>query len=125
MLLFLKAQASSLIATMVDFLTTIIMVEVFKQHYVTAGIVGAVAGAITNFSVNRQWTFDSKKESVQTQTLRYALIWTGSLILNISGLYILTHFFNVEYIVSKVLVSIVVGVSFNYILQKKYVFAVK
>ncbi len=125
MLLFLKAQMSSLVATMVDFFMTIVMVEVFKQHYISAGMVGAVAGAVTNFSINRQWTFNSKKESIQTQTMRYTLIWIGSLILNISGLYFLTHFLNVKYIISKVVTSIIVGVSFNYFFQKKYVFSVK
>ena len=125
MLLFFKAQASSLIATMVDFFTTIVLVEVFKQHYLVGGVTGAIAGAITNFMINRQWAFNAKEESAQKQSLRYALVWLGSLLLNTSGLYLLTHFLTIKYIISKIIISLIVGIGFNYVLQKKYVFSTK
>jgi len=125
MLLFIRAQASSLIATLVDFLATILLVELFKVHYVPAGIAGAMAGALTNFSINRQWAFRLKKESVQKQSMRYAVVWAGSLLLNTLGLYTLTHFFKIKYIVSKIITALIVGMGFNYVLQKNYVFSTK
>lgn len=125
MLLFIKAQASSFIATLVDFLTTVLLVELLNRHYVIASAMGAIAGAITNFGINRQWTFGSKKESMQKQGLRYALVWTGSLLLNAFGLYLLTHYLQINYVASKLIVALIVGMAFNYVLQKKYVFSAK
>ena len=122
MLVFLKAQASSLIATLVDFIFTIILVEIFNQHYIVASVAGAIAGAVTNFIVNRQWVFRSKEEAVQKQSVRYILVWLGSLTLNTSGIYILTHFITIKYFISKIIISLIVGIGFNYVLQKNYVF---
>jgi len=125
MLLFFRAQASSLIATLVDFFTTLILVELFMQHYLMASVLGAIAGAVTNFMINRQWAFNATEESVRKQSMRYVLVWTGSLMLNTSGLYLLTYFLNIKYIISKIIVSLIVGIGFNYVLQKKYVFPAK
>ncbi|WP_317897865.1 GtrA family protein [Aurantibacillus circumpalustris] len=125
MLIFFKAQASSLIATAVDFITTIVFVELFFQHYVTANIAGALMGALTNFGINRQWVFGAKKQKVQKQSMRYTFVWFGSLFLSTSGIYILTHFLGLKYFISKMITSLVVGITFNYWLQKKYVFSNK
>ena len=125
MLLFFRAQASSLIATLVDFFTTLILVELFMQHYLMASVLGAIAGAVTNFMINRQWAFNATEESVRKQSMRYVLVWTGSLMLNTSGLYLLTYFLNIKYIIYKIIVSLIVGIGFNYVLQKKYVFPAK
>lgn len=122
---FLKAQLSSLIATAVDFTVSILLVEIFGLDYLAVSVAaGAVFGAITNFIINRYWTFEAKEKRVAKQSLRYLLVWAGSLLLNVSGTYSLNHFFNLQYVLAKISVAVIVGLTFNYILQKKYVFAV-
>ena len=44
MVTFIKAQAASLAATIVDFAVTIILVEVFHCWYLAASVIGTISG---------------------------------------------------------------------------------
>jgi putative flippase GtrA len=125
MIRFIKAQLNSIISTGVDFFVMITLVEIFSIWYVAAAFLGAVAGATTNFILGRKWVFHSENESIKAQVLRYSLVWMGSLILNISGVYFFTDILKFKYIVSKIMTSMTVGFTFNYFLQKRFVFSVK
>jgi putative flippase GtrA len=122
MITFLKAQASSLIATLVDFLVTILFVEMFGMWDVSASAVGNVCGGVANFLVNRIWVFEATNKKSTPQAVRYFVVWVGNIALNSAGLYLLRHFTGLNYVTSKVLVATVVGFSYNYVLQKKFVF---
>ena len=125
MKIFLKAQLSSLMATAVDFLLMICFVEIFKVHFTAGVILGAMGGAMTNFLVNRYWSFEVTDKPVKEQSFKYILVWTGSVLLNVCGVYFVTNLLKISYVFSKIIVAIVVGLSFNYVLQKKYVFSTK
>lgn len=122
MITFLKAQASSLIATAVDFLTTILLVEIFTVWYLPASVTGTITGGVANFMVNRVWVFEATDERTTPQAMKYFLVWTGNLGLNAGGLFLMTTYSGFSYLVSKILVSAAVGFSYNYVLQKKFVF---
>jgi putative flippase GtrA len=122
MLTFLKAQAASLVASGADFLITVLLVEIAGINPLPALIEGTVCGGIINFIINRYWVFNAGRKKTQVQVIRYSLVWTGSLLLNASGFYLLTHFTNFHYILSKILVSLLVGFLYNYFLQKRFVF---
>jgi putative flippase GtrA len=47
----------------------------------------------------------------------------GNIILSAAGIYIFTEFMHIHYIISKLLSSIVLGLSYNYFMQKYFVFA--
>jgi putative flippase GtrA len=119
---FLKAQASSLVSTAVDFTVAILLVEVVGLWYMPATITGTISGGITNFLLGRQWVFGNGQQPVPRQAIRYMVVWTGSMLLNAGGVYLITHYTGTSYIISKVIASVIVGFSFNYLLQKKYVF---
>lgn len=122
MFTFLRAQAASLVASGVDFMMTILAVELAGLWYVTGAVVGTVSGGVTHFSLGRTWVFQASDKTIPTQFLKYFMVWNGSLVLNASGVYVVTQYGGVNYIYSKVLVSLFVGFSYNYIIQKKYVF---
>jgi putative flippase GtrA len=122
---FLKAQLSSLLATAVDFLLMVACVEFVRMHYIAGVVVGAFGGAFTNFVINRHWSFAVANASLRVQALKYALVWTGSLLLNVFGVYLLTGLGGFSYILSKIIVAVSVGLGFNYLLQKQYVFGTK
>lgn len=122
MITFAKAQLASLIASIVDYWCTIICVEFIGVWYVWASAIGTVAGGITNFSLGRNWVFKSREKTRGTQLFRYFVVWCGYLVLTTFGVFLLTHFVHVNYIVSKLLVSLVMAVSYNYPLQKRFVF---
>ncbi len=125
MKLFLKAQLSSLLATAVDFLLMVAAVELLHIHYTLAVVVGAVGGALTNFIINRYWSFQAAQAPVKQQGLKYALVWVGSLLLNVSGVYLFTRFAGLSYLAARVIVAVSVGLGFNFVLQKQYVFNAK
>jgi len=130
--IFAKAQGAAAAGTAVDFLVTILCTEALAIWYVISTALGSVAGAVTNFTMGRYWVFQSTENKVQTQALRYALVSAGSLILNTAGVYALTEFihrqlrdgevYKHDYIIAKVIVAIVVAVTYNFILQKNFVF---
>lgn len=119
---FLKAQVSSVIATVADFLITAVLKEYVHVWYVAATCMGGICGGLINFSLSRKWVFDAQHKTISKQFYKYTAVWTGNLLLNTWGVYCITHFFQVQYIISKLLVSMVVGYGYNYTLQKKFVF---
>lgn len=122
MLLFVKAQAASLVASGVDFLVTFLAVELLGWWYVTGTVTGTLAGGILHFALGRTWIFQATDKTITTQAMKYVMVWNGSLALNAAGVFALTHYAGVNYLFSKLFISILVGFFYNYIIQKKYVF---
>jgi putative flippase GtrA len=118
---FLKANFSALAATAVDYGSLLLSVEVLHIHYSIGVALGAFLGAITNFSLNRKWTFKSS-ERINQQILKYALVSAGSLILNTGLVVLTTESLHLQYFLSKIIVSLVVAWGWNYPLQKNFVF---
>ncbi len=122
MLTFLKANISSSIASFFDYLVTIFLVSLFRIDVVLASTTGTVCGGVLNFLIGRTWVFESRKRKVREQAIRYGIVWTGNLFLNVAGMYLLTKMLKVHYVFAKLFVSLLVGFCYNYTLQKKYVF---
>ena len=117
-----KAQVASLASTAIDFLVTIFCVEVLHSWYLLATILGNVAGGVTNFYLGRYYVFKASQQRTHTQGVRYFLVWLGSMLLNAVGVYLFTQVLHANYVQSKVVVSLLVGVGFNYFLQLHFVF---
>jgi len=119
---FLKANAASLIASFCDFLITIVIKEWLDADPLLASVTGTVSGGVINFFIGRYWVFEARHLNVYHQGRRYFIIWAGNLLLNASGVYILLHYVGFNYILAKLITSVIVAVGFNYPLQKRYVF---
>ena len=117
-----RAQIASLTATVVDFASLIFLVEVGHVWYVAATATGALLGAIVNFMLGRHWTFMANRESVRRQVIRYAGVAAMSLVLNSIGVYLLTEYLRIYYAMSKVITAFLVGLLFNFPLQRLFVF---
>ena len=80
-------------------------------------------GGIANFLIGRNWVFNSKQGKIKNQAIKYFIVWFGNLVLTTSGVYLVTHYFQLSnYVLPKILVSGVIGVPYNYLMQKKFVF---
>ena len=55
--MFLRAQLSSQLATIIDFIITIGLAKLFSVYYVYATFAGSFFGGIVNCIVNYKWTF--------------------------------------------------------------------
>lgn len=122
MFTFLKANVASIIASLCDYVLTIILAHSFGINIVYASGAGIIFGGIVNFMVGRHWVFGASGEKVHRQAGKYAIVWAGNLILNMSGVYVFTQIFKIHYAVSKLLVSLIVAFGYNYPFQKKFVY---
>jgi putative flippase GtrA len=122
MITFIKSQATSLIASLVDFAATFITVEALGVWYMNGTVAGSVSGGVTSFILGRKWVFKKNDVRVHKQAWRYILVWNGSILLNAGGVYGLTQYLGFQYLLSKIIVAATIGFSYNYVLQKKYVF---
>lgn len=121
MFTFLKANMASLVASGCDYMVTIIAVEFFSLNVVLAGILGTMCGGIIHFIMGRHWVFRAGEVKVTRQVKKYSLVWIGNLLINGTGMYVFTKL-GVNYIVTKVVTSTLIGWAYNYPLQKWYVF---
>lgn len=117
-----RAQVASLAATALDFGTLFFATEVLGIWYVLSTGLGALFGAVTNFVLNRFWSFGVAHLHWGPQAFRYTLVSTGSLGLNMLGVYVFTDEMGLKYGLSKVITAILVGLLFNFPLHRRYVF---
>lgn len=133
---FLRAQLSSQLSSITDFIITIVLVNVFQLYYVYATFTGSLCGGLTNCVVNYRWTFkvmDVKKRYI---AIRYFAVWMGSIFFNTSGTFLTTEllkkipwlmrlsdlFFENIFILPKIVVSLFVGFVWNYNMQRLFVY---
>lgn len=122
MITFLKAQVASIVGTVIDFLSAILLVEVFHCWYLFGSSCGNLIGGITQFSLARNWVFEGSRRAMFLQIAKYGIVWMGNTFLSAVLVYLLTSQFALHYVVSKLIVSAGMGLSYNYILQKNFVF---
>jgi len=119
---FFRFQLSSFVSTIIDFSVTFLLTENLKIVYITSSVIGFVTGGITNFIINKNWVFKTKDSKKTKQALLYATVWIMSLIINTLVLYLLTDFGEINYKFSKIIASLIVGVTLSFFAQKKIVF---
>ena len=117
-----RSQFASIVATTSDFLVTIVFTELLQIWYVISNACGAFTGAIVSFWLGRNWAFKRQSKNWIGQAFRYALVSLASMGLNTYGVYFLTETFDIQYIVSKTIVAIIVGICFNFFLFRYFVF---
>jgi putative flippase GtrA len=125
MLTFLKAQLAAIAGSAVDFLIYALMVQLTGNSPAMVSLAtaeGAVSGGVINFLIARKWVFNEGQHTARVQAARYILVWAGSILLNSLGMYLVTYFTTLNYMVARILVSVLVGVVYNYFLQKRFVF---
>lgn len=119
---FIKYNAVAMTATTVDFLFLVFLTEVLGFWYLLSAIIGSTFGGIVAFMLERNWTFKKTNGVVRKQALRYLFIWLSSLLLNTVFLYLFVDIFEIQYILSRLIVAVLVSVTFNYFTHKYYIF---
>ena len=133
---FVKALLSAQFATLVDFITTVLLSSVLGIYYVVGTALGAFAGGVTNCTLNYQWVFPGSDGKKRYVVLRYFLVWGVSILLNTYGTYLFTELLRDRqlvvnllgahsdqvYIFSKVFVAVLVAIFWNYQMQRVFVY---
>jgi phosphatidylglycerophosphate synthase/putative flippase GtrA len=119
---FQRAWIASAVATAVDYGTFTILVEVVGVYTGTSRALGALLGAITNFTLNKVYTFKTRENSVMVEVPRYAAISLTSLLLNTVGVILLTEGLRWNPLVAAAVVGIAVSLCWNLPLHRIFVF---
>ncbi len=122
MLKFFKYNIISLLATGIDFAMFVLLTKIFDIWYVYANLISAFSGGMFAFFMNRNWVFHSLNPNIKVQIIKYFLVWGGSIFLNTTGLYLLIENTALPEITAKIIIAVVVGVFFNFLMNRYYVF---
>lgn len=134
--IFFKAQISAQVASIVDFLATIILAKALGIFYLYATFMGSVIGGIVNCAINYKWVFHSDGCKKRYVALKYIAVWSTSIALNTWGTFILTewltdlpklnewlgHYVDNVFIAAKIIVALLVGFFWNYQMQRLFVY---
>lgn len=119
----LRYNVSAGLATATDFSTLLVCKELVGLNPVLGTFIGAIAGATVAFFLGRNWTFFNKDGRMSSQGMKFVLVVIGSIILNTFGEYLLTEVIVVgHYMLARVLTAITVGVTYNFPMQRYFVF---
>src|SRR5258708_17846401 len=119
---FQRAWVASAVATVVDYGTFTVLVEVVGVYTGTSRALGALLGAITNFTLNKLYTFRTRQNSVLVEAPRYAAISLTSLLLNTVGVILLTEGLRWNPLFAAALVGVLVSLCWNLPLHRIFVF---
>lgn len=121
--LWVRHYLAAIAATAVDYATMVALVELGHLDPVPATALGALAGAATNFTMGRVFTYRVADHPVGGQVVRYVLVSAASLVLNSGGEYLFNHVLGLQYLVARLVTSFVVSTAWNYPLHRFYVFS--
>ncbi len=117
----LRHTVSAIVATGLDFVAVLAIVSMLGAPAWLATALGCAVGAVTNFSLNRVWTFGSKGNA-GVQSWRYVLVSASSALLNAGGVALFMLHPELDYRIAWVFARVLIFLAWNYPLQKTWVF---
>ena len=111
------------ISTAADYLVMVVCVELLRVRPVPATLVAALFGAVTSFLLSRYFTFRATDAAVSAHVWRYALVSLASLGLNAAGEHLFHNVLGLQYMLARLITSILVSNAWNYPLQRFFVFS--
>jgi len=119
----IRHHTVAIISTIVDYSVMVGVVELTRLGPVAATPIAAFCGAVTNFTINRSFTYRATENPMRGQLLRFALVSGASLGLNTLGEYLFLKIPHLHYFLARVIVSIIISNVWNYPLLRFFVFS--
>jgi putative flippase GtrA len=119
---FIRYNIVSVTATLIDFVVFLFLSELLGIWYITAAITGSVTGGVVAFVFNRNWVFLGKEGKISIQAVKYFAVWGGSIVLNTLGLFLMVEDTGLSKVLAKIIVSVIVGYGFNFLMNRYYIF---
>lgn len=119
---FVRNTLVSVFTTALDFFVLITLVELVHVNYVLATFCGTVAGAISNFLLNRHWSYNARGGAAHWQLVRFLPVQVGSSALHTGGVWFFTAVFHLQYLGSKLVTATLVYLAWNYPMNRYFVF---
>lgn len=138
---FLRSTVSSQVSSWTDMAVRMIFfafifrhIDPFYRSNLSVAI-GAVCGGIVNCCINYRFTFKASGQSVKAVAVKYLMVWTGSLLLNMYGTtfaamglsqWKFLHQIGFRpdgiFAAATLLVSLIVSLAWNFLLQRNFVY---
>lgn len=119
---FYRSQIGSVVATITDMTSLYFLTECVGIYYVISAGIASGLGAIVGFTILRMWAFEKRDKPIGTQALKYGLVSLLILLLNMSGIYLITEMGSLPYMYSKVIIACLIGVFVSFPLFRYYVY---
>jgi putative flippase GtrA len=119
---FIRSLIVSVLATITDYVISLVLFYVGHLYEVYATAIGSFCGAFVSFYLGRTWAFQSSDGKIHHQAIKYLFALGISIFLNSYGVFLLVKYASFPFIVDRVIVTIVVGLVVNYQLFKRFVF---
>ena len=133
---FIKAQLSSYVASLIDFLVTILLVKLSGLFLFVCYFSGLCSWRRGELRYQLRVGISCGRLQKTHVALKYLFVWGGSILLNTWGTFALTewltgmhwvdgllgHYINDVFILSKIIVAILVAFFWNYHLQRVFVY---
>jgi putative flippase GtrA len=107
---FVKFGIVGISNTLITFAVYTVLLKVFGVWYIAASAIGFVVGATNGFLLNRRWTFADHVGDAYTP-VRWAVVQTAGLGLNLLTLYLLVHDAGLDELVAQAIATVLVTVS--------------
>jgi putative flippase GtrA len=121
-----RHHTTAVLSTIVDYAVMIACVELAHLSPVPATAIGATVGAVTNFLINRSFTYlRATDRRVPRQLGRFVFVSAMSLVLNTGGEHLFHYVIGLQYLVARVIVSTIVSNAWNYPMLRFFVFSTK
>lgn len=134
---FLRSTVVAQLASWVDMGTGFVLFAFAHLAPWLSTAVGAFAGGVLNCTVNYKFTFHAGAVAKRAVVVKYALVWIGSMLLNVYGTQLLYELLdrvhllellgfkpNGYYAAARLTVSLVVSLFWNFLMQKNFVYRV-
>lgn len=125
MITYIKANLAAIGASGLDFALFFLLVHTGWMEVAPATVTGMVCGGALAFAVGRTWVFGAQEGAPLGQVVRYVLVWVGNIALSTLAVNWLVNRIGVHYMVARVGVSVVMGLTYSYFLQRWFVFRPK
>lgn len=119
---FFRAQLSAFVGGLFDFGIYSVCFKFLGISAPFSNVVSGSLGAIVNFTINRYWSFKSADNPIGQQLWKFVIVVLGSITLKSSGIYVLVDLLEMNFLLAKIIVELIVSLGFNFVLQKFWVF---
>lgn len=110
------------INTLITLLTFYLLNKILGINYLVGSVIGYIAGMCNSYILNKRWTFHDKDDRVALQFIKFIIVNSMSLGINLLIMYILVDRLSLDSMLSQVLATGFSTIS-NYVGSKLLVFS--
>jgi dolichyl-phosphate beta-glucosyltransferase len=111
-------------STIVDIGALFVLVDLVNFNLYPSVAISFLLAVINGFLLNKLWTFEDKSKSYKKQFIKFLIISIFWLILTLISMYILVNIFEINYLISKAITSLIV-LFWNYFGNKIWTFKLR